>query len=173
MKESQYFVHNIFMAEIANCIINDEVPLNENSEILFSQNARYCAGVKEIIGLYLLIPYLNTHNNQLLYDKKHKQISIYKDDDIAFRDIADNEIKIKDLRDTLCHSFISCDLNLNKKLGDEPVIVFDDRVVVERKFHKMLEHTELGNLCITVKCSVILSFLKKSYEKIFIEYNKG
>ena len=82
-----YFVHNYYMAEIADCIINDKVPLKEGGYILCNNNAEYQVGVKEIIGLYLLIPYINNERNRLAYDGNYKQIGIFDDNYVAFYDI--------------------------------------------------------------------------------------
>ena len=150
------------MAEIADCIINDKIPLKPGGMLIGNSIAEYQVGVKEIIGLYLLIPYMNSSGNCLLYDNNHKQIGIFNDDDIAFCDIEGRAIRIKDLRDTICHSFVSCEA----PEGQEPYIVFDDRVVLSRSDHSKLAGTVDGNKCILVKNSEVLSFLKKSYSKI-------
>lgn len=157
-----FFHHNRYMAEIANCIISDKVPLIEGASIQFSSNAQYQYGVREIIGLYLLIPYINSEGNQLKYDGIHKQMSIYTDEDIAFKDNHGNDVKVKDLRDTLCHSFVSCDL----QDGSNPVIVFDDRAVLPREQHNRLANTQNGAKCILVDNEVVLTFLKKSFKMI-------
>lgn len=158
----QYFIHNFYMAEIADCIINDKVPLKKDVIIYGNSTAEYQAGVKEIIGLYLLIPYMNSSGNCLSYDNNYKQIGIFNDDDIAFCDINGRTIRIRDLRDTICHSFVSCEA----PEGQEPYIVFDDRVVLSRQEHNKLAGTDDGNKCVLVKNCEVLSFLKKAFSKI-------
>ena len=157
-----HFIHNYYMAEIADCIINDKIPLKDGGHILFSSDAEYQVGVKEIVGLYLLIPYLNNANNQLTYDGNYEQIRIFDDDYVAFQDIKGKEIKIKDLRDTICHSFVSCDA----PEGKDPCIVFDDRVVMSRSEHDKKTGTADGNHCILVKNQDVLFFLKEAFKKI-------
>jgi len=166
--QKEHFVHNIYMAEIANCIINGMVPLNDEGKVLFSEDADYQVGVKEIIGLYLLIPYINDRKNQLKYDQRHEQISIYNENEIAFKDIRGNEITMKNLRNTICHSFVSCDL----QDGKNPVIVFDDRIIMEKKEHNDLANSVSGSKCILVKPNEVLQFLKKSFSNILAMYQK-
>ncbi len=160
--DKKYYIHNYNMAEIADCIINDKLPLDSESEIVFSENARYECGVKEIIGLYLLIPYLNNDYNKLKCDGKHEQVSVFRDDDIAFCDIYGESISIKDLRDTLCHSFVTCEMIVKRF----PVIVFDDRAIMSRSDHDNYANTDEGNKCVFVKPEVVIEFLKKAYKRI-------
>lgn len=161
----KFFMHNIYMAEIANCIVDGRIPFTDDSKLLFSKNARYQEGVREIIGLYLLIPYINNDQNRLKYNKPHDQISILEDNYIAFHSIDGRAISIKNLRDTICHSFVSCDLGAY----NEPVIVFDDRAIQTRYEHELLENKDM---CVLVKSNEVLKFLKKAYNEIFNEYNK-
>ena len=163
MNDSSFFVHNLYMAEIADCIINDGVPLSDNATIMFSKDAYYQHGVREIIGLYLLIPYINNEKNQLQYDEYHRQLSVYDDKTVAFKSTDGADITIKNLRDTICHSFVSCDLLED---GQEPVIVFDDRIVMPRSDHKKLENSPDGTKCILVSCSDVRSFLKQAFREI-------
>lgn len=164
----KHYIHNIYMAEIANLIINDQIPLNEDAKILYVNKSLFQHGVKEIIGLYLLIPFINNEDQQLKYDEEHSQISIYSDDDIAFKDIKGREVRIRDLRDTICHSFVSCDL----KVASEPVIVFDDRLIKSRVEHDKLANTSNGSECVFVKNDDVLEFLKKSFKLILSLYEE-
>lgn len=150
------------MAEIADCIINDKVPLKNGGIIIGNDKAQYQVGVKEIIGLYLLIPYINNESNRLLYDNDHEQIGILSDDEIAFNDIYGRQIKIKDLRDTICHSFVSCEA----PEGQEPCIIFDDRIFMTRSEHNRYAGTAEGRKCTLVKNSDVLAFLKKAFSII-------
>lgn len=158
----EYFIHNFYMAEIADCIINDKVPLQPGGMILGNNMAKYQVGVKEIIGLYLLIPYINNESNRLKYDSNHRQIGILDDDDIAFYDIDGRAIKIKNLRDTLCHSFVSCEA----PEGEEPYIIFDDRITMSRSEHNRLAGTVNGSKCVLVKNCDVLAFLKRTFYTI-------
>ena len=167
--DKEYFLHNIYMAEIAECIINDKVPLSEESLVLFSKEARYQDGVREIIGLYLLIPYINDEGGMLKYDKKHSQISIFDEKEVVFSDINGNPIYYKDLRDTICHSFVSCD----KGAYSEPVLVFDDRIILSRNEHEKLSNTDNGTQCVLVKNTDVMTFLKKAYSRINVLFKNN
>lgn len=150
------------MAEIADCIIYDKFPLEEVGLIMANEQAKYQVGVKEIIGLYLLIPFMNNEKNRLMYDGIHTQVSIFQDDDIAFSDINGSEIIIKNLRDTMCHSFVSCEV---PKEGG-PYIVFNDRIIMSKSKHDKLAGTKDGNKCVLVNCGKVLKLLRHSYAKI-------
>ena len=160
--DKSVYRHNFYMAEIANCIINDKVPLKEGGVIVLNDEAEYQVGVREIIGLYLLIPFMNNGSKKLAFDEEHTQVAVFDDDEVAFSDINGNQIKIENLRDTICHSFVSCDA----PKGKDPVIVFDDRIIMSYGQHKKLEGTEKGSKCILVRNSDVLDFLKKAYERI-------
>ena len=162
MDIKKHYIHNVYMAQIANCIVNDGIPLCEGANILFSDKAEYQAGVKEIVGLYLLIPYINNKKNQLKYDQHHEQVRIYSDDDIAFKDIQNRPITIKNLRDTICHSFVSCEL-----LGGElPLIIFDDRIIMTKNEHDKRAGKEGGGECVMVRPEDVQQFLKEAFEKV-------
>ena len=68
----------------------------------------------------------------------------------------------KNLRDTICHSFVSCDIGV----CDEPVIVFDDRIILSKAEQNKLSETCFGTQCVCVKSSDVLAFLKKAFSKI-------
>ena len=72
------------------------------------------------------------------YDQEHEQITIYEDDEIVFYDLKGEGITIKNLRDTLCHSFVFCEL----VIGKIPIIMFDDRAILPRNKHDELAYTE-------------------------------
>gem|GEM_PF-6934235 len=163
---NKYFLHNVYMAEIADCIINNKVPLTDESEIKFSKNANYQHGVKEIIGLYLLIPYINNDNGMLKYDTTHTQVSIFDEKEIVFYTVDGIPIYYKNLRDTICHSFVSCDTGVYC----EPVIVFDDRIIMSKSDHDKLSNTDAGSKAVLVKNTDVLDFLKTAYSKILREF---
>lgn len=68
----------------------------------------------------------------------------------------------KNLRDTIRHSFVSCDIGV----CDEPVIVFDDRIILSKAEHNKLSETCFGTQCVCVKSSDVLAFLKKAFSKL-------
>ena len=140
--------------------------MNEGASILFSKDARFQDGVREIIGLYLLIPYINNENGTLKYDINHTQISIFDENEVLFCDTNGNPIYYKNLRDTICHSFVSCDIGVY----NEPVLAFDDRIIMTKSEHDNLANTGAGAKCVLVKNSDVLDFLKKAYSKIIAEF---
>ena len=86
-------------------------------------------GVREIIVLYLLIPYMTRD--------KLQSANGYTIPSISNNDMCG--LSIKDLRDSLCHSFVfNCLKDNNNPLNDD-YIAFDDRVLMSRS-----EHNEKG-----------------------------
>ena len=115
----QYNSHAKFLADIAMAI------LNGNKAVLDVN------GIKEIIALYLLIPYI-TPNTLVTPDEKcviPKLAGSFSD-----------TITLEDLRNTICHSFVT----VEKDTGDGTVhgktLILDDRVF----YHNRKEHAELG-----------------------------
>ena len=116
---AQYNSHAKFLADIAAAVLNGNTAvLNVN-------------GVKEIIALYLLIPYI-TPDTLMTPDVKctiPKLSGNFSDD-----------ITLEDLRNTICHSFVT----VEKDKGDGSIhgktLILDDRVI----YHNRKEHGELG-----------------------------
>ena len=104
--------HSVFLSEIAQDV------LDGNDEILL------IPGVREIIALYLMIPHA-THS-QL----ETGMSSVMPKLDISKEFI--NGVILRDLRDTICHSFVTVEESTEGKLGR---IVVDDRAQMNRKKH--------------------------------------
>lgn len=107
-----YNDHAIFMAEIAQAILQD------NKGVLDIN------GVKEIIALYLMIPYmtpytLETPDARCFIPKIQKEIL--------------SGITNKDLRDTLCHSFVTVE-------DKGSFLIIDDRAIEDREIHEGKGH---------------------------------
>lgn len=107
---AQYNSHAKFMAEIAENVL------------LGNKNVLDTIGVKEIIGLYLMIPYA-TKDRLALPDEKCVIPKIT--DDFCER------ISISNLRDAICHSFVTAEESGN--------LTIDDRALYSRKSHNNLE----------------------------------
>jgi hypothetical protein len=87
-------------------------------------------GVREIIALYLLIPYITR-------DKLEKP-----SDECNFPTIEGqfcDSISLKDLRDSLCHSFVTVEEDKNDGTRHGKYLILDDRVLCDRKTHESLE----------------------------------
>ena len=116
---AQYNSHAKFLADIAKAIL-------DGKKAVLDVN-----GVKEIIALYLLIPYM-TPDTLTPPDEKciiPKLSGSFSDD-----------ITLEDLRNTICHSFVT----VEKDKGDGSIhgktLILDDRVI----YHNRKEHAELG-----------------------------
>lgn len=99
--------HSIFLSEIAIEI------LKENSQVLNEP------GLKEIIALYLLIPYI-THD-QLDQGMPVNMPKLNLEDKFV------GDIKLNDLRNAICHSFVSVEKNGG--------MIIDDRAIKCRNKH--------------------------------------
>lgn len=110
-----YNSHAKFLADIAIAV------LKGNPEILRVN------GVKEIIALYLLIPYITPVQLSTPGDDFHiPQIS---------GEFLDG-IDLRDLRDSICHSFVTIEEDQDDGTTHGKYLVFDDRVVNNRKEHE-------------------------------------
>lgn len=104
--------HSIFLSEIAKNIING------NDKILS------VSGVREIIALYLIIPYAANSQLDTGMSSEMPKLDLSKE----FMD----GINLRNLRDTICHSFVSVEESTTDKLGR---IIIDDRAQMNRKLH--------------------------------------
>lgn len=114
----QYNSHAKLLSDIALRI------LNGNKEVLD------VIGIKEIIALYLLIPYitpqtLDTPGDE--YKIPHIEGDFNKD------------ITLEDLRNTICHSFVTVEEDKDDGTYHGKVLFLDDRVRIPPK-----EHSKLG-----------------------------
>ena len=116
-----YNEHAIFMSRIAIEL------LNGNIDILSAK------GVKEIIAMYLLIPYIT---NKQLDTPDSKYYNIPKLDinslfsKVQYKDGSLSKTTLDGIRNAICHSFVS----LTEK-GD---LILDDRASLDKKVHSTM-----------------------------------
>lgn len=109
-----YNGHAKFLADIAVAI------LNGNSNVL------QVSGVKEIIALYLLIPYITP--DRLTTPGDGYVIPSLNGEFI-------DGISLKDLRDSICHSFVTIEEDSGDDSNHGKYLIFDDRLVLSRRDH--------------------------------------
>jgi hypothetical protein len=115
-RETNFKEHSIFLSEIAESI------LNGNDKILS------IPGVREIIALYLIIPY--TTYDQLDAGMTSKMPKLDLSEEFI------NGINLRNLRDSICHSFVTVEESNKNKMGR---IILDDRAQMNRKAHDFKE----------------------------------
>lgn len=115
-RDTNFREHSIFLSEIAENILNG--------------NDRFLSipGVREIIALYLIIPYIT--NNQLDLGMPSKMPKLDLSEEFV------NGINLKNLRDSICHSFVTVEESSSDKLGR---IIIDDRAQMSRNTHDIKE----------------------------------
>lgn len=111
-RNTNFEEHSIFLAEIAKNI------LDGNDSFLS------IPGVREIIAMYLLIPY--TTNDQLDAGMTSKTPQLDLSEEFT------SGVSLRNLRDTICHSFVSVEESGPARLGR---IIIDDRAQMDRKTH--------------------------------------
>lgn len=141
----KYNNHATFIADIALAL------LQENDSVLTVN------GVREIIALYLLIPYVTDDTLTVPgYGCKIPELKgvFYKDDNMT--------INLKDLRQGLCHSFVTTE---ERKPGTHHglTLVFDDRIKMDRKTHNSLSNT---NQCVHISISYVRDKLIELFSKV-------
>lgn len=120
-RDTNFREHSIFLSEIAQNI------LDGNDRILL------IPGVREIIALYLLIPYST-------YD----QLDSGMPSKIPKLDLSEefiNGVNLRNLRDTICHSFVTVEESSKERLGR---IIIDDRAQMTKKTHNEQVSKTLG-----------------------------
>jgi hypothetical protein len=117
-REQNYNEHAKFLADIALEV------LRGNSLVLDIN------GVKEIIALYLLIPYATPQR----LDTPGGKYKIPRVDG----NFAPN-IQLRDLRDAICHSFVTVEEDKNDGSRHGKQLIVDDRATLSRKNHDELE----------------------------------
>lgn len=120
-RDTNYREHSIFLSEIALNI------LEGNDRILLTP------GVREIIALYLLIPYAT--NDQLEAGMPSKMPKLDLSEEFI------NGVNLRNLRDTICHSFVTVEESSQDRLGR---IILDDRAQMTRKTHNEQESKSKG-----------------------------
>lgn len=116
---ANYNDHAKFMADIAMSILN-------GNKCVLEVN-----GVKEIIALYLLIPYI-TPDKLTTPDEKCVIPNISGD--------FCNDISLEDLRNAICHSFVTVEEDKNDGTIHGKRLIVDDRAL----FHNRKSHTDMG-----------------------------
>jgi len=111
-RDTNFREHSIFLSEIAQNILNG------------NDNFLSIPGVREIIALYLLIPYTTNEQLDTGMPSKMPQLDLSQE----FID----GINLRNLRDTICHSFVTVEESSKDKLGR---IIIDDRSQMNRKPH--------------------------------------
>lgn len=117
-----YNSHAKYMAEIALNILQG------------NKNTLDATGAKEIIALYLMIPYMTKSR----LDAPDKECIIPMID----TELCDG-IRMCDLRDAICHSFVTAEENSNQ-------IIIDDRA----KYEKRQLHEKLNDKTKCIKLSI-------------------
>ena len=149
-----YNNHAVTMSRIAVSLLAGENPLN-------------LRGVREILAMYLLVPYIT--NSQL--DKPDELYNIPKLDinslftKVIYKDGSLKEMTLDNLRNAICHSFIA----LTEK-GD---LLLDDRASCDRKTHDGLDDKGFCNRLELEKTRNKLLALHKQVLQQQIEFNKN
>jgi len=111
-RDTNFREHSIFLSEIAQNILNG------------NDNVLSIPGVREIIALYLLIPYTTYEQLDTGMPSKMPQLDLSQE----FMD----GVNLRNLRDAICHSFVTVEESSKDKLGR---IIIDDRSQMNRKTH--------------------------------------
>lgn len=111
-RDTNFKEHSIFLSEIAISV------LNGNDKVLS------IPGVREIIALYLLTPYIT--NTQLDTGMPSKMPKLDLSEQFS------DEVDLKNLRDAICHSFVSVEESTVERKGR---IIIDDRAQMNRNKH--------------------------------------
>lgn len=147
-----YNEHAILMSEIALAILNND------------KDTLNIKGVKELIAMYLLIPYItNTHLDKP--DNNYYNIPKLDIKNTFLFDKNNKEITLDGLRNAICHSFITIEENQS--------IILDDRASCDRKTHdaKTIK-SECNNLNIEQSKQRLIE-LHKQVINSQKEYNKN
>lgn len=119
-KANKYNEHAKFLADIALAV------LDGNKSVLDVN------GVKEIIALYLLVPYI-THDS---LPTPGPDYVIPKIDECFY-----NDITYRNLRDSICHSFVTIEEDKNDGSPHGKNLIFDDRITCPRTRHCKEPHS--------------------------------
>lgn len=147
-----YNNHAVTMAQIAVNLLEGKNPLNG-------------CGVRELLALYLLVPYIT--NKRL--DVPAANYNVPQLDmktvltKVRFKNGSLSEVTLDNLRNALCHSFVA----LTEK-GD---IILDDRASLDRKTHDSLSDKGFCNRLEIGKTRNKLLALHKSILKQQAEFN--
>lgn len=137
-----YNNHAKFLAEIGLAIVNG------NKQILDIN------GIKEIISLYLLIPYIT---NQTLETPD----SLCKIPHLDGQFI--DNISLENLRNTISHSFVTVEEFKNDGTSHGKYLIFDDRILYDAKTHS---NKGIHSECHSISIEVINSKMKELFKQI-------
>ena len=138
---NNYNSHATFLADIAQAIIS-------GNKMVLDVN-----GVKEIIALYLLIPYMTDETLQT--PDEMCIIPKLKGDFMP-------GISYNNLRDTICHSFVTVEEDKNNGSDHGKRLIFDDRLIVDRRTHSQSGyHANTINILIEFVHSRIAEMIKE------------
>ncbi|APD07322.1 hypothetical protein UJ101_01812 [Flavobacteriaceae bacterium UJ101] len=115
-RDTNFREHSILLSEIAYKLLNEE------------NNILSTPGIREIIAMYLLIPYITTDQLDMGMPSKIPKLDLSKE--------FTNGITLENLRNTISHSFVSVEESTKEKLGR---IILDDRAQMNRKSHDNLD----------------------------------
>lgn len=149
-----YNNHAVTMAQIAVNLLEGKNPLNVR-------------GVRELLALYLLVPYIT--NKRL--DVPAANYNVPQLDmktvltKVRFKNGSLSEMTLDNLRNALCHSFVA----LTEK-GD---LILDDRASCDRKTHDTIPDKGFCNRLEVLKTHGKLLELHKEVLKQQAEFNNG
>jgi hypothetical protein len=112
-RDTNFKEHSIFLSEIAQNVLAGNNGIFE------------VPGVREIIALYLLIPYATYDQLDAGMPSKMPKLDLSEE----FVD----GVSLRNLRDAICHSFVTVEESSKEKLGR---IIIDDRAQMTRKLHE-------------------------------------
>lgn len=139
-RDTNFKEHSIFLSEIAQNV------LEGNDKFLL------IPGVREIIALYLLIPYAT-------YDQLDSGMPS-KMPKLDFSEEFINGVKLRNLRDAICHSFVTVEESTRERLGR---IIIDDRAEMTRKVH---DGQEIKTLNVSLQIPQANKKLRELHTKI-------
>jgi hypothetical protein len=139
-RDTNFKEHSIFLSEIAQNI------LDGNDKFLL------IPGVREIIALYLLIPY--TTHDQLDAGMPSKMPKLDLSEEFI------NGVNLRNLRDAICHSFVTVEESSRERLGR---IIIDDRAQMTRKTHN---EQEIKTLNVSLEIPQAQKKLRELHSKI-------
>jgi hypothetical protein len=114
-----YNSHAKLLADIALAILHG------------NKNVLDINGIKEIIALYLLIPYITPNT----LTTPSVECKIPKIEGLFY-----NDIKLEDLRNSLCHSFVTVEEDVNDGSVHGKRLILDDRALYSNRNN----HEKLG-----------------------------
>lgn len=150
---TSYNNHAITMSNIAISLLMGENPLD-------------IKGVRELLAMYLLVPYIT--KSQLETPNENYNIPKLDVNSLFTKVLNKNgtlsEMTLDHLRNAICHSFIA--------LTDEGDLLLDDRASLDRKTHNELKDKDFCNRLELDKTRDKLLFLHKQVVQQQIKFQK-